>query len=995
MGLASPRPRHPSRRSDCPRCPVLSSFHAQATAFTRCVTTAAFVASFEVAAAASFGISDSFLTAETGPPVPTLQPKSAFAAPPESPSALAPGCISGSTCDCSSVGVAFVQMDALVMFGKSSTDQQNLGRSKLISRRSKKRAWGIFALTFIFCIAVVTFSACFIRKSMKAPDKKKASSTNSNIVRHSSRLTYDFVDSFLAACGRADSSESSGALTDFTPSQTHEHGSDDSVGFPRVKETTETTLRYASETFQQDGSKSYGFSWVFVFPLPSATTSDDENEWKRRFSSSSDSKDSRRDQLLATLTHGPNSSHVNQSFDCGDSLAAMRNCVIEMIHTLVTSVSTGSAPIEVFCFTSVDNDELFMCIKMSDACVLDLAEKFGKPVQLSVESLARLKIQLPQKDEKSTVTAYTPYTAALDEQGFFRSIPHPAKGTKSVFRQLDQIILIRNLIDSYLNVNGLMRLACMSQAFPAHDVQMCRWLSESWARITLMWSLEQPIHQVRNYFGERTAFYFLFVEKLCKVLPLLLVVTLPLSFSTSFPDAMNPSVRRWIPVCFCVYIVIWYMCFTKYWSRTQALYANVWGTDSLENTAHGEINRSFNGRPKPSPMNLLQKTLQADPVKRGVGITISVIVTILFVSLIFISVAWNIQLGNRMFMSGKTYALTLSGISLSVQIQVFNFIWTILSTKLTDGEQIVMEEKYDESQNLKLYVVYFINFFAASFYVAFIQEHVAPETCGPVGGCLTLLRHNTVTMFLSAIAFGILDMLIPMASYKFNIWWEARNMTKSMDLSFLEQQGKMPAYDLKAQFDDHFQVLAPLSFLVFFGVQSPVLTLGLSYFAIRVQLRADAWKLVHVYQRIMPRATNGIGIWSWLLRINEYVCIAVNSGQIASFFSDAFRDISLWKSTIGGMPDNKSELPKLLLFFVLCVLFLVLRAVLDTFVSDVPATTQLTRERQKLQLSRLQSGKAHAVHRVELHGTPDIVASALDTIPPLQPGSVFFANGLI
>eukprot|EP00927_Polykrikos_kofoidii_P000161 TRINITY_DN10063_c0_g1_i2.p1 TRINITY_DN10063_c0_g1~~TRINITY_DN10063_c0_g1_i2.p1 ORF type:complete len:937 (-),score=110.17 TRINITY_DN10063_c0_g1_i2:71-2881(-) len=906
---------------------------------------------------------------------PALTVPSTLAPPPTLVLSLAWTSASENRCNSSDVGISFVQLNAKVM--------------SVNTKGRRARALTQFAC-LTFCFAVMSLITCCIWNLHDDMDHTKSrtdSHSNSHVLDH------DTLNAFAKACGLDDDSNSSGPSTSPTSRASRD------IRIPPVRVTTEKVLREASESFQQDGSKSSSFVLIITFPLPSATSKAEEDDWSKRFLQTDDPRQERLQHLVHAFMPRTRSSNTAHIVNCGDTLAEMRNYVIELLHSLLVSSGSSLGPVDVFCFTSADAKELFMCVKASDAFVQRLAEMTAYPVQLSLQGLAQLNIRLPPNDRSSAVLAYTGYSVEQDEQGCFRTFLDPLNGKLCVFRQLDRLVLLRNLISANLHINELMRLGCLKQVFPLHDVEVCHALHASWGTFSLVWSLQQPIHEVRNYFGESIAFYFLFLEKLCKAMILLFMIALPVWCVKMWPDRVSPRVQKWAPVCFCVSVVIWYICFRKSWLRVETQYSNIWGTDGVEADDAHSVNRFFHGKPKPSPLDLNVKTLQADPMKRAVGVTCSVLVTMVYVGLISVCIVLTISYTNALPLSGNHFAFSLLGIFLSVQIQVFNFLWNFIATFLTDLELIVLQCQYDESHNLKLFIVYYFNFFASFFYIAFIQEKVAPQTCEIVGGCLHSLETNSVTVFLSNIAFGFLDMVFPVVTYKFALWLEARSVKseqKAFDVSFLEKQTKMPEYTDKESFDDYFQLISALSFLIYFGVHSPMTMVVMAYVAIRVQLRADAWKLVHAYQRTTPEPSNGIGIWSRLLGLNEYVCIVVNSGHIANFFSDAFLDIPVWRHKLESLHNDDRFMPRALLFFVFCVIFLIFRALLDTFVSDTPSRAKLEKDRQKHQTKHLSATFAsHHGVQVKLHGSADTKNSALDAIPMLRRGSPFFTDGLI
>merc|ERR1719193_667869 len=126
----------------------------------------------------------------------------------------------------------------------------------------------------------------------------------------------------------------------------------------------------------------------------------------------------------------------------------------------------------------------------------------------------------------------------------------------------------------------------------------------------------------------------------------------------------------------------------------------------------------------------------------------------------------------------------------------------------------------------------FINTFYSFFYVAFFQDVLDHKSCVQAGGCKALLKNNLDIVYVTYIAFGALDIFVPLATFKMNIWLEARALGKQgredTSLSFLEQQAKMQAYQGDDYNADWMQIILPLYFFSMFSMVSPLLAVGLA-----------------------------------------------------------------------------------------------------------------------------------------------------------------------
>ncbi len=106
--------------------------------------------------------------------------------------------------------------------------------------------------------------------------------------------------------------------------------------------------------------------------------------------------------------------------------------------------------------------------------------------------------------------------------------------------------------------------------FPLHDsrVTLSLWRSKSWGL------LSPPIQEIREYFGDREAFYFAWLSHYCKI--------------TLIPASIGTVIWAWgryshteiddnpVAPLFGMFVVIWANLYHKLWSRQSATLS--WGT---------------------------------------------------------------------------------------------------------------------------------------------------------------------------------------------------------------------------------------------------------------------------------------------------------------------------------------------------------------------------------------------------------------------------------
>jgi hypothetical protein len=328
----------------------------------------------------------------------------------------------------------------------------------------------------------------------------------------------------------------------------------------------------------------------------------------------------------------------------------------------------------------------------------------------------------------------------------------------------------------------------------------------------------------------------------------------------------------------------------------------------------------------------------------------------------------------------NTLAIEIAGVAFAVQMRVLSMAWDYLSARLTSMEQTTTQYDFCQSKSIKLFVVGFINAFAKFFYSAFAQEAVDPKSCAVAGGCEALLTENLRIVFASYIAFGILDMLLPLATQKFSIWQEARAMkdkdVRSHRMSFLEMQAKRPKYTDEDSTADFLQLIFPLAFVALFSMVAPSVVI-LLFVSLCMQFHVDFWKLMLAYQRPFPDTADGIGLWNSAMTGLVWLSTYVNAALIVSRQGlDHF-----------PLPSAFQELQPLAKFLILQSCFVIVKVAVDAVYGDEGKVTLREQARQAHQRRRIFEAETSSFEEdLKLFGTGSMEdAARFDEIPPFAP----------
>merc|ERR1719326_2147861 len=131
--------------------------------------------------------------------------------------------------------------------------------------------------------------------------------------------------------------------------------------------------------------------------------------------------------------------------------------------------------------------------------------------------------------------------------------------------------------------------------FPTHEPQKLRGMwDDPMAWITMPYT---HIEKVRDYFGEKVAFYFLWMSFLIKWL----VVPSALGATLTLLDLLDQTPDNMTVVPFCIFMGVWAAFLTHFWRRTEAKYAQKWGVLNMAEELE-PCRPEFFGEPRINPV---------------------------------------------------------------------------------------------------------------------------------------------------------------------------------------------------------------------------------------------------------------------------------------------------------------------------------------------------------------------------------------------------------
>jgi len=315
----------------------------------------------------------------------------------------------------------------------------------------------------------------------------------------------------------------------------------------------------------------------------------------------------------------------------------------------------------------------------------------------------------------------------------------------------------------------------MSQ--PAYDTTMGVVLIVLVGVCALLGMFIQPLDLVRDYFGEKIAFYFGWMEHYSRYIFFLSAAAIIVVFTEA---GGTTDASSYASLFYCLIVAIWTTLFQEGWKRKNAVLAHVWDVTDFEEEEdpRPEFLANFNRHPKwknrdthelsvrkfldclllrgqmikqrgfftedgrfiasqhPAakwhrvfpPIYRFNVFLRSVPLLVFIGLVMMIGATSLLVFKMLIGVADNFS-GNT-FLSGSVGGM-LPMILSTVWITTMNIFYRSVARAFNDLENYRTETEYNDALILKTVIFQFVNSYITLFYIAFLKSNAFP-----IGGLL-------------------------------------------------------------------------------------------------------------------------------------------------------------------------------------------------------------------------------------------------------------------
>jgi len=583
---------------------------------------------------------------------------------------------------------------------------------------------------------------------------------------------------------------------------------------------------------------------------------------------------------------------------------AVRTCILQDLYKQIQKWG-----FDVSCFSSLDGDELFVCISLnSKEAITHYIDRDCIPLQLRADAAERLGIDQDHDDPCSSPPSI-PYDRrtmrGLYEQGIitnsdghdlFRTFAGSGKES-SMISSMDCIRLVYKELASCIDIAAAKEEDLIVGWYPVHNPTRIAELRAMWAnyRAALDLRFVQPIPAIKDYYGSRIAFIFAWNGVYCKgLLALVAIAVAQVGLISILKNVFGIYLLKNRQVIgFCIVLCGWSRIVWNLYEREQRFFIELWNLQ--ESKLDAIIRPEFVGSLTPSVIdkNIKEKTFPGALLswRLLVSNAVTLISCITVASCIFI---WMITFEGKMGM--------FASILLTVQIKTFGFLFHNLAVIMTDYENHKFQDDYHNSFLLKLFVFEAVNNYMAFFFLT-IRAKGDDSKC-PNNDCLFVLRKQLATTLCLMAVFSMLGVVIQNMLVRYQMYREDKAYKEKFGRDppprkSLEEQAKFVVLSEKEEVMSTMMLMISLGYVLLFGGVSAVIApLALIVFA--VQLRAYATLLTAKAQRPLPEMMPGIGNWAEVVRFLMTIGV-VYSGFLFAAYGETFQGAPLLARMTGCM----------------------------------------------------------------------------------------------
>lgn len=618
------------------------------------------------------------------------------------------------------------------------------------------------------------------------------------------------------------------------------------------------------------------------------------------------------------------------------------------------------AQVETKCFYSCQRDEIYVKVRCNPDRLKDEAQRIKYKCLLDKQQL-RVKanqgkktpdgktiiwnsISLTDEFQQSSIQPYDyiygEYKKASEYQILYTQ--YSSEGRKHPFKQVDRIKLILSILQAPLteappgaglNITEMSAPAkgpVVKGQFPIQNFEELNRLQVKW--LTMWdWPWNQPIDMIRDYFGERIGFYFLYLGHYAGML----MLPAALGAGTYILKCYEAKPESTLQPYFTIVVVIWSTFFLEGWKQKQATKALHWGMHGFESEEQDRV--LFEGIDTKSPVT--GETIKYFPTaekKRRQSIVQAIIFSMIMgviatVAGIFFFQWWVSQPANAALLTIRGFNLgsIIASMANAIVIGVLNAMYGGNAVALNDWENHRTDTNYEDALISKIFVFTLVNSFAALTYVSFIKYFLGFNCIK--NNCIGDVATTLSTIFLTALITRAINQVF-VVQYKqyLKSKEESAGVEPGSEPSPLEGQYTLMPYDtLQSTLQDYAGLTINYGYTTLFVCAFP-LAPTMSCVSAYIQIRIDGWKHCQAYQRPTPKSAEDIGVWQDMVEILSYLGVIYNFALL--FFTSHYLIDTTWAF-------------RWIMFIAVEHTCIVIKVFISAIIDDVPEEVQMQLDR--------------------------------------------------
>ncbi|XP_048216022.1 anoctamin-9 isoform X2 [Perognathus longimembris pacificus] len=446
---------------------------------------------------------------------------------------------------------------------------------------------------------------------------------------------------------------------------------------------------------------------------------------------------------------------------------------------------------------------------------------------------------------------------------------------------------------------------------------------------------EQPINEIRNYFGEKVALYFAWLGWYTYMLvPAALVGVIVFLSGFALFDASQISkeiceanstfmcplgdhtdeIQNLSSTCthaklthlfdnegtvlFAFFMALWATVFLEMWKRQRArvvLHWDLYGWDEDQEEMALELINCPDYKLHPHKHSYLQSMII---------LVLSLFMICFLIGMAHVLVVYRV-LAAALFRSIQvkqvnTAVVVTGALVHYVIIVIMTKVNRFMARKLCDLEQPRTFSERESKFTIKFFTLQFFVHFSSLIYIAFILGRINGhpgkstrlaglwklEECHLSGCMMDLFVQMAIIMSLKQTLSNCMEYLGPWLAHKYRAIRTSRHSCGSREPELQEWRHNylLNAVTTFSLFDEFMEMMIQYGFTTIFVAAFPLAPL-LALFSNLVEIRLDAIKMVQLQRRLVPRKAKDIGTWLQVLEIIGVLAVIAN-GMIIAFTSE-------------------------------------------------------------------------------------------------------------